>query len=372
MANNELQKMKTLLLYDFFLKEVSPTSDVGVTMQGILEYLHDVTGFRFERKSIASDIKRINEYISTMYKVDEWIYLQGRVYLRKQLPNEIVMDEAKMIIDAISAMPFVATNLRKKIEQLTPVYKLNAYKSVHPLDDKNYGTGKAMFRILGTIHSAIEEKLPLELSYGICYNGSIMNQKKSVVSPQLLEWSDNKYYLVAIKNSKLEAKFKESSDSTVEQMAANSLQRYRLDRIASCNFVDKINKYYSCEDENLKDYLSASTKAFSSSGNQTKRIMMTLESNDNSHLLSAFATLTENISCKSILSEKISNDAPYSISFSIDVGLTPTFCAEIFRLSTFNSKDKQLKIKIKDDDNGKELKEMLQAYLKNASSCCKD
>ena len=81
MANNNLQKQKILLIFEYFLKYVSPNDSLGVTMKDINAFLAAHTNsVGFERKSISSDISRVNEFVSEMFGVkhigedDSWIY----------------------------------------------------------------------------------------------------------------------------------------------------------------------------------------------------------------------------------------------------------------------------------------------------------
>ena len=52
MSNSEHSKQKILLIYEYFLHNVDPGKDIGVSVSELIDMLEDRLGERFERKSI--------------------------------------------------------------------------------------------------------------------------------------------------------------------------------------------------------------------------------------------------------------------------------------------------------------------------------
>ena len=107
MANSELSKLKILFIYDYFKNQVSCSGgNESVSVSDLIRYLEERTGCTFERKSIYADINKINEYVmkSGQTKDDAWIFTEGKKYKRTELNDEILIDEARLIVDAISAI----------------------------------------------------------------------------------------------------------------------------------------------------------------------------------------------------------------------------------------------------------------------------
>ena len=88
MANIELSKLKILLLYDYFKNQMNAFDQSGtVSISELISYLKEKTGYEFERKSIYSDINKINDFINKTGKVvgsDYWIVSEGKKYRRNR------------------------------------------------------------------------------------------------------------------------------------------------------------------------------------------------------------------------------------------------------------------------------------------------
>ncbi len=139
MANTEKSKLKTLLLYDYFLKNINAYDEnSSVSLPDIQNYLLNVTGVEFERKSIYADIKRLNEFaveVGLVKPGEEWIYLNSRKYTRGEISYELSLDEARLIVDAIRTTPFTDSGLCEKIEKRYPAYFKGGYKALIPHDN---------------------------------------------------------------------------------------------------------------------------------------------------------------------------------------------------------------------------------------------
>lgn len=235
MSNSEQSKHKILLIYDYFIHNVDPTRNNGVSMNELIDMLESRLGERFERKSIYADISKINEYAAaagiTEHK-EALIYFDGRKYNRTQLKDEILLDDARMISDSLRTTEFVPKETCEKFEKMFPAYfnpsplqnqvrLYTRYKDITKSD-------KLVNRVLTTIRMAIETASPMRIKYGYKVTDSVVGNEY-VISPVVLDWTNNHYYVIAIDHMRLFNKGNDESDDVLKEC----LIRYRLDRFDS-------------------------------------------------------------------------------------------------------------------------------------------
>jgi len=254
MANSENAKLKILLLYDYFLHDVGPTSETGVTVQEIIDLLEDELNTKFERKSIYADISRINEFITLKGACDvDFIARDGKHYIRGLLKDEIMLEEAKMISDSLRTTEFISDELCRKFEAMFPAYfehEESAY--VGRLYSRHINRDSVSSRrqlintqnILVSIRTSMEKKKPLVIRYG--YTGGESKVYSSyVLTPLKIDWTNSHYYLIAIDHLDLFTRIgfdKTPSDNDLSE----SIKRFRLDRVLFESPSD--NTYISCKD----------------------------------------------------------------------------------------------------------------------------
>ncbi|MBQ1247046.1 MAG: hypothetical protein IIX95_03340, partial [Clostridiales bacterium] len=203
MANSELSKLKILFIYDYFKHQVSAMGGrESVSVSDLIKYLEDCTGTTFERKSIYADINKINEYVmkSGQTPDDAWIFTEGKKYRRTELTDEILIDEARLIVDAISTTTFVDSDLCDKIIKMFPTYFPDGYqkRALYPHYEKM--DKRSIFK-LNCIRNGIEEKRSLKIVYGYMLGSELTEKTDKIVSPMALDWENNCYYLIAIDNA---------------------------------------------------------------------------------------------------------------------------------------------------------------------------
>ena len=346
MANTEKSKLKTLLLYDYFLKNINAYDEnSSVSLPDIQNYLLNVTGVEFERKSIYADIKRLNEFaveVGLVKPGEEWIYLNSRKYTRGEISYELSLDEARLIVDAIRTTPFTDSGLCEKIEKRYPAYFKGGYKALIPHD--NTVKTKTKF-LLNTVRLSIEKKQALVFKYGYNFAGGLRAVSDKTVSALALDFENGYYYLIAVDNEVYE------KCHDLEK----SIRRYRVDRMKSYILGYKV-PYYGDEpnkDKILEKYLKNSIDAFSS---ETSRLItITLRCDDEKTLLRAYGAFANDVKIK-----RIGADQPDKgiIEFSFDAGPVPTLFTQLFKLYTFDG----LKVEIDDE----EIREKFREYLNRA------
>ena len=189
MANSELSKIKILFIYDYFKNRISSSGGKeAVSVSELIAYLEDCTGTTFERKSIYADIDKINEYVrmSKQTKDTEWIYSEGKKYRRSNLTGEILIDEARLIVDAISTTPFVDSDLCEKIVNMFPTYFTEGYRKriLYPHYEK---VDRRCISKLNNIRLAIDEKRTIKISYVYKLGNELTEKSEKIVSSMTLE-----------------------------------------------------------------------------------------------------------------------------------------------------------------------------------------
>ena len=359
MANSELSKLKILFIYDYFKNQVSAEGGKeAVSVSELISYLEETTGTTFERKSIYADISKINEYVQKSGQTNDsdWIYTEGKKYRRSELKDEILIDEARLIVDAISTTTFVDSDLCEKIIKMFPTYFPEGYqnRALYPHYEK---IDRKSILLLNNIRSGIEEKCALKISYGYMLGKSLTEKTDKIVSPMALDWENNCYYLIAIDNE-------EAKDLERDHTLSKALRRYRVDRIASTVLEDKRlyvdYKNDRMRNQELKDFINNSLSAFSSS--RMIQLGITINGLTRKDVLKAYGAFSSKVSDKVRIADDTKLDKGI-LKISVTTGLAPTLYTDLFELSTFE----RVNIEIDNEEICKEYGE----YIRKAARAAK-
>ena len=360
MANSELSKLKILFIYDYFKNQVSAEGGKeAVSVSELISYLEENTGTTFERKSIYADISKINEYVQKSGQTNDsdWIYTEGKKYRRSELKDEILIDEARLIVDAISTTTFVDSDLCEKIIKMFPTYFPEGYqnRALYPHYEK---MDRKSILLLNNIRSGIEESRALKISYGYMLGKSLTEKTDKIVSPMALDWENNCYYLIAIDNE-------ESKGLERDHTLSKALRRYRVDRIASISVLDDKHLYVDYKNERmrnqeLKDFINNSLSAFSSS--RMIRLGITINGKTRKDVLKAYGAFSSKVSDKVRIADDMKLDKGI-LKISVTTGLAPTLYTDLFELSTFEG----VNIEIDNEEICKEYGE----YIRKAARAAK-
>jgi len=334
MANSELSKLKILYLYDYFLHELNPfDDDSAVSMSDIIAYLKEKLGYTFERKSIYADISKINEFVSRTEKIkgdDSWIVVEQKKYRRNQVEDELTIDEARLLVDAINTTMFTDTSLCAKIQKMFPMYFDENYgvRALYPHDGK---VDRVSISKLNNIRNAIRDRKVLNISYGYMLGKELVEKSTKTVSPIALDWSNNNYYLIAIDNSEVKGKN--------AKKPAEALRRYRLDRMAQVSFPDgHKDKYVSLGGEKatrsaLKNFLDNSISAFST--DNIIKLDIVITSGSAKETLKAYNAFANKVGPAAKIDDSAFSKGTLGLSFNVaDV---PTLYTALFEIDTFDN-----------------------------------
>lgn len=360
MANSELSKLKILFMYDYFRTQVSGFENgEAVSVNDIIGYLEEKTGYTFERKSIYADISKLNEYISKTESLsgsDEWIYSDGRKYRKSQLEGEITIDEARLIFDAISTTNFVDTKICDKIVKLFPTCFTDNYsqKALYPHYQK---IASKSILWLNNIRNGIESKEALKISYGYKLGSELTEVSDRIVSPMTLDWENNCYYLIAVDNEI-------AKDCEGDQELTGKLKRYRLDRISHVSVLPDEQyigyKNETVKKQEIKRFMDKSLSAYSS--DKTVHVELVLKGNSRKETLKAYNALTSRVHNSVTIQDDTKLDSGI-LKINVSAGDVPTLYTDLFELSTFDS----VEIEINNDEVCRKYGE----YLKKAASAAK-
>ena len=408
MGNSSLSKLKILYLYDFFMHEMDPGDDDGVTLAELIDMLEERTGEIFERKSIYSDISRINEYVtdSRGYDGSEFIFREGNRYRRDELKDEILLTEARMISDSLRTTEFVPEQIYDKFEAMFPAFfKADQQDSTRLYSRYSPGKKAADYQtkyLLPFLRENINNKTAVRITYGYKITSSIVGSD-FVVTPLVLDWTNSHYYLVAVDNMSLFRKTGFERKATDAELKA-SIKRFRLDRIdkkteslnkikdAAKHIRDRMPEIYSAlfetgekisaqkkhaiADEFLKyhgfkseedkrkhisDYLSSSFEGFGSS-HTVRTIRMTLEARDKEapgawkNVLQAFCVFKDEFKITSGSIGELESEK--KLTFAIEAPDVPPLYKFLFSIYTFDTVDLTIE--------NEQIRERFKNYLTKA------
>ena len=220
MANQANQKLKMLYIMEFFLRQSD--EEHPLTAAWIIEQL-EARGIPAERKSVYRDIQILQDYGMEIEKApgQNGFYLASRSF---ELP------ELKLLVDAVAASKFItekkSRELVKKIEQLGSVYQGKHLHRQVVVSDRVKMANERIYYTIDEIYNCIDNNHQMTFCY------LEWNEKKEQVlrhdgrtyrvSPELLLWDNEYYYLVAYDED------------------ARAIRHYRVDKIANAQEISQV------------------------------------------------------------------------------------------------------------------------------------
>ena len=199
MAAKHRQKLKLLYLMRLFTEETD--EDHPLTMEEIISRL-GAQGVEAERRSVYEDIRLLQDFGMDIIgeKRKQYIY-----YLASR---EFELAELKLLVDTVSSARFVTV---RKSQQL--IRKLSSLTSRHlagQLRRQVYVSGRvktyneSIYYNVDAVHRGINENRRISFKYydyDLSKNQVLRRQgERYQVSPYLLSWDSENYYMVAYHN----------------------------------------------------------------------------------------------------------------------------------------------------------------------------
>jgi len=254
MAKNSGQKLK--MLYIIRILEEYTDENHPITTKELIEKLalFDVEA---ERKSIYDDIARLQDYGYDIIKKEN---RNGGGYYLGSRDFELV--ELKLLVDAVQSSRFVTE--RKSRELIGKLEKLVNKHDAKELHRQVYVAGRvktdneSIYYQVDAIQKAIAENKQIEFVY-LDWNAKKelvpRREEKYLVSPWILMWQEEKYYLVAYDHN------------------SQSLRHYRVDKLKDVEVLEEKRIGHAVYEKlNPADYVN---KAFGMYGAKEEDVILT-------------------------------------------------------------------------------------------------
>lgn len=196
MARAEKQKLKLLYMAQCLLERSD--EEHPVTTRQMIDYLA-VNGITAERKSIYSDIDALAEFGMDIIKIKG---RPGGYYLASR---QFQLAELKLLVDAVQASKFITgKKSRELIAKLETLCSKNEGRQLHRqvvVTNRNKAVNENIYYNVDVIYNAIAANVRVRFQY---FEWSVEKEMKLrrggsfyEVSPWMLSWDDENYYLVA-------------------------------------------------------------------------------------------------------------------------------------------------------------------------------
>ena len=212
MAKSEKQKLKLLYIMQCLTEKTD--AEHSVTTQEIIDYLA-LQGINAERKSIYTDIDLLIDYGMDIVKNS------GRSGGYTLVSRQFELAELKLLVDAVQSSKFITTkksrDLIGKLETLCSKYEAGQLHRQVVVTNRNKTVNENIYYNVDIIYNAIAENVKIQFQYFEWDVNKEMhlrrNGKVYEVSPWLLTWDDENYYLVGYDSE------------------ADTLKHYRVDKM---------------------------------------------------------------------------------------------------------------------------------------------
>lgn len=194
MAKGANQKKKLFCILELLKRESDELHPVST--ERIIDYLasNDINA---ERKSIYDDVRALQELGYDVIPCGRKGYYLGA--------REFELAELKLLVDAVQSSKFLTEKksheLIKKLEQFPSRYEAGKLQRQVHVIDRVKAMNESVLYVVDTLHEAIAENKIITFQY-MKWNGKKElvprhEGKRYCVSPYLLMWEEENYYLVA-------------------------------------------------------------------------------------------------------------------------------------------------------------------------------
>lgn len=241
MSKSANQKQKLLYLIDYLKKNTDDTHVVSTAQ--IIEYMAS-NGIKVERKTVYADIDTLCEYGYDVIRVGG---KSGGYFLGAR---DFELAEVKLLVDLVQSSKFITTSksreLIRKLEKEVSRYDAGKLHRQVVVADRNKTSNENIYYSVDVIYEAIAHNVKVKYQYFEWDEKKQQRLRKDgdyyKVSPWLLTWEDENYYLMAYDDE------------------AGILKHYRVDKMLH---IELTNEVRTGEAEFAKvDVASFSKKTF--------------------------------------------------------------------------------------------------------------
>lgn len=196
MAKSANQKLKLLYIVQLLYEKTDELH--AVTTNEIIEYLaqYDI---KSERKSIYDDIAALQDYGMDILKVNSHA---GGYYLASR---EFELAELKLLVDAVQSSKFITQKKSRaligKLETLASIHEAKQLSRQVVVTNRNKAVNENIYYNVDMIYNGIGANVKIRFQYFEWTMAKEMKLRKDgafyEVSPFILTWDDENYYLIA-------------------------------------------------------------------------------------------------------------------------------------------------------------------------------
>ncbi len=196
MPKSEKQKLKLLYIMQYLMEKTDETH--SVTTADIIAYLasNQITA---ERKSIYTDIDLLIDYGMDIIKVKE------RPAGYRLASRQFELAELKLLVDSVQSSKFITSKKsRELIRKLESLCSQNEARQLHRqvvVTNRNKTVNENIYYNVDMIYNAIAENVKVRFQYFEWTVNKEMQLRRGgeyyEVSPWMLTWDDENYYLIA-------------------------------------------------------------------------------------------------------------------------------------------------------------------------------
>ena len=236
MAKSEKQKLKLLYIIQCLMEKTD--EEHAVTTQEIIDYLA-LQGITAERKSIYTDIDLLIDFGMAIIKKP------GRSGGYTLASRQFELAELKLLVDAVQSSKFITTKKSReligKLETLCSKYEATQLHRQVVVTNRNKAINENIYYNVDIIYNAIAENVKIQFQYFEWNVSKEMKLRRDgkiyEVSPWLLTWDDENYYLIAYDDE------------------AEMIKHYRVDKMLKIKLsVDKREGKEQFEDFDIAAY----------------------------------------------------------------------------------------------------------------------
>ncbi len=258
MPKSEKQKLKLLYIMQYLMEKTDENHIVTTTE--LIDYLAS-NGITAERKSIYTDIDLLIDYGLDIVKV------KGRPAGYQLVSRQFELAELKLLVDAVQASKFITSKKsRELIGKLETLCSKKEARQLHRqvvVTNRTKAVNENIYYNVDQIYSAIAENVKIRFLY------FEWNVKKEMqlrhdgayyeVSPWLLTWDDDNYYLIAYDDE------------------SRMIKHYRVDKMLKLSLSEKVRQGKE-QFENF-DIAAYSKKTFGMFAGEEKMVTLSCEKN---------------------------------------------------------------------------------------------
>ncbi len=196
MAKSINQKLKMFYELQYLMEKTD--EEHSVTTKEMIEYL-DGLDIKAERKSIYDDMEQLRDFGYDILRSND---AKRGYYLASR---DFELAELKLLVDLVQSAKFITTKksreLIKKLEKLASKYEATQLQRQVVVADRNKTVNEKIYYNVDLIYRAMAQNVEVRFQYFEWDEKKQMKLRKNgayyEVSPWVLTWDDENYYLMA-------------------------------------------------------------------------------------------------------------------------------------------------------------------------------